>query len=222
VDRIDFLLGQAAGKRVIHVGFAGELATEELPGHPDALWLHGRLAQVSAGLVGIDLDRTAVEMATAKRYEAHVADCSDPQQLRDLAIPKAEVVLAGEIIEHLETPGSFLDGMHELVAAGGRLIVTTPNAASLLNPLAAMARYELINPTHVAVYSWYTLSNILGRHGWDVRGFLTYHHPLPPRVQRSWGKAAERVAARVQRLSSRVWPFVDFGLIAVATPQGQS
>lgn len=215
VDRIQYLCAQVVGKRVIHVGFGGATAAQEHEAL-SAFWLHGQIAGVAAGLVGIDIDERGVEAARALGYEAYAADCADARQLRRLGIQRSEVVLAGEVIEHMEEPGAFLDAMHELVAPGGRLILTTPNAASLLNPLAAMGRYELINPTHVAVYSWYTLTNILDHHGWEVREFLTYHHPLPPSRAWSFGMATARILARAQRLMARLWPFLDFGLIAVA------
>jgi 2-polyprenyl-3-methyl-5-hydroxy-6-metoxy-1,4-benzoquinol methylase len=216
VDRIEFLRQQVAGKRVIHVGFGGAMVEEDRSDGLDSYWLHGQIAGVAAGLVGIDVDERGVEAARARGYEAYTADCEDAEQLRRLGIQGADVVLAGEIIEHMEAPGSFLDAMHVLIAPGGRIIVTTPNAASLLNPLAAMGRYELVNPTHVAVYSWYTLTNILRRHDWEVAQFVTYHYPLPPVRSESLGIAAGRVLARVQRRVARLWPFLDFGLIAVA------
>jgi hypothetical protein len=127
------------------------------------------------------------------------------------------VVVAGEVIEHMESPGRFLDGMTGLAAPQGLLVLTTPNAASLLNPLAAIGRYELINPTHVAVYSWYTLTNVLERHGWSVEDFVTYHYPGSFRRgdRRLVGGVGDFLLG-VQRAASRVWPFVDFGLIAVA------
>ena len=46
---------------------------------------------------------------------------------------------SGEVIEHLDDPDSFLDGLHRLVAPVGLLILTTPNASGLLNGFTALA-----------------------------------------------------------------------------------
>ena len=78
----------------------------------------------------------------------------------------AEVIIAGEIIEHLDDSGSFLDGLHSLVEPGGRLVITTPNSSGLLNAgAAAQAGYEVNHPDHVTLYSCFTLTNLLERHG---------------------------------------------------------
>jgi predicted TPR repeat methyltransferase len=219
VDRIDYLVRLATGRRVIHVGFAGEsrASVDELIGRPT--WLHGRLADVASSLVGIDLDGAAVDRARAAGFDTHVADAGDRTALRKLALASADLVIAAEVIEHVERPGVFLDAMHELVRRDGLLAVTTPNAASILNPLAAMGRFELINPDHVAFYSWYTLSNMLDRHGWRVRRFTTYHFPF---AEEAWTGSttalAGRVLVRVQTAAARVWPYLDFGLIALSGP----
>jgi hypothetical protein len=150
-------------------------------------------------------------------FEAYVADCQDPAAVARLALAPAELVVAGEVIEHTESPGRFLDSLALLSAPNGRLVLTTPNAASLLNPLAAMGRYELVNPTHVAVYSWYTLTNLMERHGWNVEEFVTYHYPGSfPRRGRTPAGILATLLLTVQRGASKLWPFVDFGLIAVA------
>jgi SAM-dependent methyltransferase len=220
VDRIDYLTSLAAGRSVIHVGFAGETRAtiEKLRGNP--VWLHGRLVSVASRLVGLDLDQEGVERARGAGLEAYRADASDPEELSALGLEPAELVILGEVIEHVERPGDLLDGLHLLVAQGGRLAVTTPNAASLLNPVAAAARYELINPDHVSFYSWYTLSNLMERHGWRIRRFVTYHFPLAEEAWAGAGAAAAgRALVRVQSGLARWWPFLDFGLIAVAAAE---
>lgn len=217
MDRIAYLTRLAAGRSVIHVGFAGETRAtiDDLRNNP--LWLHGALGGSATRLVGLDLDAASVERARAAGFEAHRADAADAASLSALDLEPADLVIAGEVIEHVERPGELLDALHLLVAPGGRLAITTPNAASLLNPLAAAARYELINPDHVSFYSWYTLGNVMERHGWRVRRFLTYHFPFAGEAWAGGGAAAAgRAMARVQATLSRWWPYLDFGLIAVA------
>ncbi len=217
VDRIQYLTSAARGKRVIHLGFAGEGrgTVEQLVVQPT--WLHGALASAASSLVGVEQDPEAVERARALGFEVYCADASDGDSLRRLAIEPADLVIAGELIEHLERPGALLDAMHGLVAPEGLLVVTTPNAASILNPLAAIARIELINPDHVAFYSWFTLTNLLRRHDWDVKDFATYHFSLAGEAWTGGGAARlGRIAARLQGTMARVWPYIDFGLIAAA------
>jgi hypothetical protein len=84
--------------------------------------------------------------------------------------------------------------------------------------LAAAGRFELINPDHIAFYSWYTLTNLMRRHGWEPRDVLTYHFPFADEAWTGGGMAAVgRILVRVQRAAARLWPYMDFGLIVVAT-----
>lgn len=219
VDRVGFLRRVAKGKRVIHVGFTDEGLQDykaEL-----GTWLHSVLAREASTLVGIDLDLAGVERARQEGYEAYAADCREPGVLERLGVGRADVVIAGEVIEHVDEAGSFLDGMHNLIAPGGALVVTTPNAYSILNPAAAIGRYEISHPDHVAIYSWYTLTNLLSRHGWAVTQFLTYLLQPIPGIPRLWARRrVDIVLARLIRgvqgiLARNGAHFVADGLIAV-------
>src|SRR5438445_495097 len=111
VDRIEALVDAARGRRVVHVGFVDELMAAKQAG---GVWLHERLAGVATSLVGLDLDEAGVEAARAQGYEAHAVDAQSAEAVRALHLPRADVVIAGELIEHLDAPGPFLRAMHEL------------------------------------------------------------------------------------------------------------
>ncbi len=164
VDRIAYLTALAEGRRVIHVGFVdtGCRTMQEQAG----AWLHGHLQAVATSLVGIDIDEAGVKEADSAGYEVYAADCRDPEALDALGIAPAQLVIAGEVIEHLDDPGNFLAGLHRLVAPGGQLVVTTPNAYGLFNVLASLARREINHPDHVMMFTWRTLTNLGARHGW--------------------------------------------------------
>jgi SAM-dependent methyltransferase len=214
-DRIELLTSLARGRRVIHVGFTDTEACRNLL-EPTGLWLHSRLSAVSKELVGIDIASEAVKKARGEGFEAYVADCCDPAAVASLKLAPAELVIAGEIIEHVDSPGALLASLHTLVARTGRMVLTTPNAHSLSNGLLALLRREVINPDHVALYSWYTLQNMLRRHGWRTVDFATYHYPYARTIE-------GRILFRLQRLATIFSPFVDQGLIAIceSTQAGQ-
>jgi SAM-dependent methyltransferase len=221
VDRTDYLCRLAAGRRVIHVGFAdaGFRGMQER----NEAWLHAHLDRTAKELVGLDVDAEGVADARERGYEAYVADCCDPADLRRLDLAPADLVLAGEVIEHLDDPGGFLDGLHALVAPGGRLVVTTPNATGWLNPLAALVGYEINHPDHVATYTWRTLSNQMARHGWRAGEAATFTSEVKDLSGaglklRAMGWVAAAVIG-AERLAARLGaPFVADGLIVVARP----
>src|SRR5438874_1822009 len=51
-----------------------------------------------------------------------------------------DTVLCGELIEHLEEPYMFLRGVHEVVAPGGRFVLSTPNVVGFPTLLFELAR----------------------------------------------------------------------------------
>lgn len=165
VDRVDCLLDLTRGRRVAHLGFvdAGRMHAKNARG----TWLHARLAEATRELVGIDLGGAGIAAARALGYEAYEADCQDTETLAALGLERFDIVLAGELIEHLDRPGAMLEAVKELLSADGRLVLTTPNAHALVNFAAALLGRELVNDDHVSWYSWRTLMTMLRRHGWE-------------------------------------------------------
>jgi 2-polyprenyl-3-methyl-5-hydroxy-6-metoxy-1,4-benzoquinol methylase len=50
-----------------------------------------------------------------------------------------DVVVAGDIIEHITNPGAMLEGLKRLLTLSTRIIITTPHAFGLPNYLRYMA-----------------------------------------------------------------------------------
>lgn len=219
VDRIALLEARCVGRSVVHVGFAdaGFRAMQEREGQ----WLHARLDAVAASTVGLDLDEPGVAEARAQGYAAHAVDCCDVAAVAALGVEPAEVVVAGEIIEHLDAPGPFLDAMAGLVAHDGVLVLTTPNASGFLNSAAALGRREVNHPDHVLLFSWRTLTNLLDRHGWDVEEVACYVPTVKAFEGGGLGQRlvgwAGRLVVGLERLAARLGaPFFADGLIVVA------
>jgi polysaccharide deacetylase family protein (PEP-CTERM system associated) len=219
VNRFDYLTELAAGKRVIHVGFA-DIGCQSLNEEADA-WLHDRLASSARELVGLDIDEHGVELARARGYEAHVVDCSDADAVAALGLAPADVVVAGEVIEHIDDAGSFLDGLHALVKKDGMLIITTPNASSLSSTLAAFANLEVNHPDHVSMFTPYTLDAMLLRHCWEPVEHAVFVYQVKTRADGTLRGRTLTLGGRVALQSERVLarlgrPYLARGLIAVA------
>ncbi|MGB6056821.1 MAG: class I SAM-dependent methyltransferase [Microthrixaceae bacterium] len=225
VDRVDFLVEAVRDRRAAHVGFV-DSGCWEYHDRFDS-WLHAHLDEAARELVGLDLDSAGVERATEMGFEAYAVDCSDDEAVAALGIKPAEVIIAGEIIEHLDDSGSFLDGLHALVEPGGTLVVTTPNSSGLLNAgAAALAGYEVNHPDHVTLYSCFTLTNLLERHGWKVESVATYvpvlkeFSALKGRMK-ILGAGANAVLGLERLLAKLGRPYAADGLIVVARRSGQ-
>jgi SAM-dependent methyltransferase len=217
-ERVELLRAIARDKRTIDLGFIdqGRMSAKRAEG----TWLHAELKQVARELVGIDLDGEGVAQANELGYDALCADCQDRESLLKLDLEPADVVVAGELIEHLDCPGAFLDAIKTLVAPSGVLVITTPNCMSLTNFLAALLGKELMNPDHVGWQSPRTAETLLLRHEWELRDRFFYRFP----------SVREGVAAQVTRRQIavfsayqalarplfRVRPWLADGMILVA------
>lgn len=162
VDRVALLEALARGRRVLDLG-AADGSHLDVHRSGDA-WLHARLAAVAAACVGVDLDAALVERLRAEGWDVRRGDATA------LDLGEAfDVVVAGEILEHVTDAGGLLASCARHLAPGGTLVVTTPNAFALhARPglAAPLMRTGGIHPDHVAWYCATTLRQLLERLGW--------------------------------------------------------
>ncbi|HXV58174.1 MAG TPA: methyltransferase domain-containing protein [Gaiellaceae bacterium] len=216
-DREQMLLELARGKRVVHVGFVDEHRLEAKLA--EGTWLHARLAEVAASLVGLDVEEEGVRWAREHGFDAQSVDAQSPEAVAALGLEPAEVVIAGEVVEHLDAPGPFLRAMRELASLDGLLVVTTPNAYRLLNFLAPLAGVELVHPDHTAWHSPHTLATLLARSGWELEGAAYYQNPAP-RLGGVSGAAVRAGRALFVRFG-RLAPYWSDGLVVWARPAAE-
>ena len=89
-----------------------------------------------------------------------------------IGIPKPEIIICGELLEHLSNPGMLLDNLH----FDCPIIVTAPNAFSSIGwEWVTKKQLENVNKDHVAYYSYWTLKTLLERHNFDIKEFYWYN-----------------------------------------------
>lgn len=176
VERDQWLVERCRGKRVLHLGCVGftDCPTSEKVRLAQQT-LHHQLSQV-ADCVGIDLDREAVEELQAAGLFNNVL-VGDVQRLGEFAgrLDPFDLVVAGDIIEHVSNPGAMLDGVRAFLKPDGRLIVSTPNAFGLVAQLRHLRGRIQEGAQHVLSFNLITLTQLLHRHGYVVVAAHTCH-----------------------------------------------
>jgi len=72
-----------------------------------------------------------------------------------------DVVVAGELIEHLNNPGKFFSALMEVMTPETLLILTTPNVHAMKLALYTLLGKERVNEDHRFFFSFSTLSRML-------------------------------------------------------------
>jgi 2-polyprenyl-3-methyl-5-hydroxy-6-metoxy-1,4-benzoquinol methylase len=161
-------------------------------------WLHQHLVARSASVVGIDILSEDIGELQARGYDVREADA----ETFDLD-QQFDVVVAGELIEHLSRPGQFLERAREHLRPDGRLVVTTPNPWAFVHVRRAALGAGRWNDEHTCWFDAQTLRQLLQRHGFDAR--IEHVRPTDAGVTRVlYDAGAERIGGT--------------SLLAVATP----
>lgn len=210
-DRLDYVLAACVGKRVLHVGCADYPDTEQKLAR--GTLLHARLRDVARSLHGIDLSERGIRTLREAGFDdLAVCDVEDLGSGRPFFGVDFDLVLAGEVIEHLSNPGMFLDGLKGYLHDEARLLITTVNAYCAHRFVYALLRdRESLNPEHTMYFSRRTLAQLGAKHGYvleDLRFYPAreYEHHL--------NRGRYRVLWWTDRLAIRFRPMLAEGLIA--------
>jgi 2-polyprenyl-3-methyl-5-hydroxy-6-metoxy-1,4-benzoquinol methylase len=212
VDRLEVICASAKNRRVLHVGCAD--APYYQSQHLEGRLLHAKLAAVAESLTGVDLDPQGVEflasLGCANVYCANVEDLGVLE-----ALDRFDLIVAGEIVEHLPNPGRSLSEMHRFLQPDGRIIITVPNAFSIKVMLRVLSSVELVHPDHLYYFSQRTIGRLLQISGFEVSSFQ-YYVSQPTETFRRFG---DRFALGAIR---RFAPWLADGLIVEAVAQRAS
>jgi SAM-dependent methyltransferase len=133
-------------------------------------------------VVGVDVDREALARAhEALGIETVWADVEEELPFGDASF---DVVVAGELLEHLADPAAAVAHARRVLRPGGRFVGSVPNAFRLKNRLRfAAGRPPETDPTHLQLFSPAKLRALLaGFADVDVRFAVGRFTPLHPRL----------------------------------------
>jgi len=122
---------------------------------------HLQIAQAARSCVGVDTWAEEVEKRRKAGLNVVVAD------VETMRLGKTfDVIVAGDLVEHLANPGSFLDRAYEHLRDGGYLCIVTPNAFSANTVVKSLIGISVrVNPEHTCWFDPTTLEQLLSRHG---------------------------------------------------------
>lgn len=171
VDRTTHLCDLCSRKKVLHLGATDAPETENAV--KEGRFLHNDLTEVSSEVVGMDINESMITWLR-ENYGINNIQYGNIEVYEDYPRKEFDIIIAGEILEHLSNQGKALDCLKKVATSNTKLIITVPNAYSLKGFVRALAKHELIHPDHTLHYSLYTLTNLLNRHGFFVESCFSF------------------------------------------------
>ena len=113
-----FITDRCRGMRVLDLG----CVMHDPAAYASRYFLHRAIAEVAADVTGLDLHAEGVENLRSLGFNAVVGNAE-----KFAFDDKFDVIVAGDIIEHLNNLDGFLTSVRGALKPGGLLIVQTPN-----------------------------------------------------------------------------------------------
>jgi SAM-dependent methyltransferase len=181
-----------AGARVLDVGCAtGYLAAE--------------LARRGCRVTGVEADPVVAERARLHCETLVVGDVEDDDCCRALAdIGRFDVVLCGDVLEHLRDPWSALRALAALAARDGRVVLSVPNVAHWTGRRAVArgrfpyAEHGLFDRTHLRFFTRASARELARGAGLRLVEERFAPAPVPMQARLPALRALERVAVRLR------------------------
>ncbi len=181
-------------------------------------WLHEEISRNALHVDGIDNSAMvpAEGLTTGPNATIRRGDIIDPEHLVAMLEYGPDVVVAGELIEHLENPLQFLKRLGGIKRLSGKmLILSTPNATALHNFMIGLTRRESTHHDHLCILSYKTLTTLCMRAGFSGWEIIPYFSRFTEMQERHSGlsRLAVRAAQRIVNVFEWIFPLLSFGYI---------
>ena len=174
------------GKRVLDLGCASGYVAK-------------LLARRGCEVVGVEINPLAAEEARGSCADVRIADL-DQVRLTDLFgdVPRFDVIVCGDILEHLREPFRVLEEARRLLIDGGYIVASIPNVAHgavRLSLLAGSFDYQdlgVLDATHLRFFTRKSIDELFLGAGFRIEQLLERTAAAGlPNVQ-SWSRASTR------------------------------
>lgn len=212
VQRVEFIKGLVRDRKVLHLGCTNHPYTED--SIKNGMLLHFELEEIAREVYGFDFEESGLDLL--EKAGSRNLFQADLEHLEDVALNETfDIIVGGEMIEHLSNPGLFLQGIRRFMRDETRLVITTVNAYCALRFLiyglrGKGGRNEPVHPDHVSYYSFRTLNLMLERHGLKLKEFHFYDIGKEHRTFNRW------FYNLFNDICVRISPQLSDGIIAVA------
>ena len=157
VDKNKKILELCKNKSVLDLGCIRHSADFALK---DPNWLHKQIIEVAESVVGIDYLEEEILKLKTHGYNIVYGDVTKKLPLDS----EFDVIVAGDLIEHLSNFDGFIENVIRLLKNDGCLVITTPNPFYLEEFFYAVMKNDVfVNPEHTCWIDPVTLNQLISR-----------------------------------------------------------
>ncbi len=171
------IIYRSRGNRVLHLGCIGftDLETAERIILAKKT-LHWSLSQI-ADVIGVDYSKEEIEEYKRLGIFDNIIN-GNVEKLDQLNLTgKFDVIVAGDIIEHISNPGLMLEGLKRFCNYNTQIVLTTPNAFGLANYIRYMLGRFKEGREHVMTFNIHNMENLLSRYNYTIEEANTCYQP---------------------------------------------
>jgi SAM-dependent methyltransferase len=188
------MIALAAGaRRILELGCATGYVSREL-------------RRAGARVVGVELDPVLADAAREHVDELIIGDIERPEVQESIS-GSFDLVLMGDLLEHLVDPGAVLRWARGLLEPGGAVLVTIPNVAfytmrwSLLRGRFEYTECGLLDATHLRFYTFHSFQRLAVASGYRVEEYWITEGRMP--LRRLWARLP-LIGRWLQRIEPRL------------------
>lgn len=174
INRQELIIQFIKNKKVMHLGCCDHKSI--IKGKiKDGSWMHQKITENAFECLGIDIEKDTVEYVRSEfKYENIIyGDITDKKKIKEVENNKFDIMIMGEILEHVDNPVLFLKQIRENYKNNiSQILITVPNAFSYRNMKSIKKHQEVINSDHRYWFTPYTLAKIVTLAGYKVDEFF--------------------------------------------------
>lgn len=116
--KLAYVVERCRGRDVLDIG----CVNHDPASYQSRYWLHGAIKRVARTVVGLDLYDEGIEYLRARGFDVRNGDAQQFELSQDF-----DVVVGGDVIEHLANLDGFLCSCLRHLRPGGSIVLSTPN-----------------------------------------------------------------------------------------------
>ena len=131
------------------------------------------IKKYSKSYTAVELNKIRAKNLLSKGFDVKIGNCEKVKLNK-----KFDIIIAGDLIEHLDNPGIFLKNCKSHLKKSGKIIINTPNAFSINRIIMAMLKLGKLkqHDEHTFLFTEQLLSLLFKRHGLKTIKIIYFNH----------------------------------------------